>query len=120
MAATIKSGSQRSREGYIVSSTTEGARDRRRMRAAIPTAVAMIAAAAFAGPASAAVTTPGATMEHVQGTGLTSLDGYPDHTDLAVRALRGGSVLDTVTATTDSSGLVELNHIGADDCWSSG
>jgi hypothetical protein len=52
--STITSGSQRSREGYIVSSTKEGARARRnRTRAAITTAAALVAAAAFAGPASA-------------------------------------------------------------------
>src|SRR4051795_6176423 len=56
-ACTISSGSQRSREGYIViRSTKEGARDRRnRTRAAITTAAALIAAAALAGPAHAAV-----------------------------------------------------------------
>src|SRR3954463_14230949 len=54
---TITAGSQRSREGYIVmSSTKEGARARRnRTRAAITTAAALVAVAAFAGPASAAV-----------------------------------------------------------------
>src|SRR3954454_7231052 len=54
---TITSGSQRSREGYIVSSTKEGARVRRnRTRAAITTVGALVAAAAFAGPASANLT----------------------------------------------------------------
>jgi hypothetical protein len=59
-------------------------------------------------------------MEHVQGTGLTALDGYPGNTELVVRALRGTRVLDTVTGTTNSGGLLELNHIGDGDCWDSG
>src|SRR3954471_16736215 len=54
---TIPMGSQRSREGYLViSSTKDGARGRRRTRAAITTAAALVAAAAFAGPASANLT----------------------------------------------------------------
>src|SRR3954447_10596131 len=54
---TITSGSQRSREGYIVSSTKEGARARRnRTRAAITTIAALGAVAAFAGPAQADLT----------------------------------------------------------------
>src|SRR3954454_2704054 len=49
-------GSQRSREGYLViSSTKDGARGRRRTRAAITTAVAIFAAAAFGGSAQAAI-----------------------------------------------------------------
>src|SRR3954449_10175820 len=53
---TISSGSQRSREGYIVSSTKEGARARRnRTRAAITTVAALVAAAAMAGSAQAAI-----------------------------------------------------------------
>src|SRR3954454_273087 len=53
---TITSGSQRSREGYIVSSTKEGARVRRnRTRAAITTVAALVAATAFAGPANAGI-----------------------------------------------------------------
>jgi hypothetical protein len=105
-----------------MSSTKEGARARRnRTRAAITTAAAMVAAAAFAGPASADVTTPDATLEHVQGTGLTALDGYPSNTVVNVRALRGSAVLDTVTnRATDRGGLLELNHLGAGDCWDSG
>jgi hypothetical protein len=57
VAITITSGSQRSREGYLViSRTKEGARARRnRMRAGITTAAAIVAAAALAGPAQAAV-----------------------------------------------------------------
>src|SRR3954454_6729478 len=52
--STMTAGSQRSREGYIVSSTKEGARVRRnRTRAAITTVAALAAATAFAVPANA-------------------------------------------------------------------
>src|SRR3954462_4253621 len=55
--STMTAGSQRSREGYIVSSTKEGARARRnRTRAAITTIAALGAVAAFAGPAQADLT----------------------------------------------------------------
>jgi hypothetical protein len=56
---TICSGSQRSREGkYVSSSTHAGARfARRRTRAAITTAAALAAMAAFAGPANATLST---------------------------------------------------------------
>src|SRR3954453_5291309 len=64
---TITSGSQRSREGYIVSSTKEGARVRRnRTRAAITTVAALVAATAFAGSAQAALT-----------AGPVDVTGYP-------------------------------------------
>src|SRR3954462_15775947 len=64
---TITSGSQRSREGYIVSSTKEGARARRnRTRAAITTVAALVAATAFAGPAQAGLT-----------AGPVDVTGYP-------------------------------------------
>jgi hypothetical protein len=68
-AGTITSGSQRSREGYLViSSTKEGAGVRRnRMRAAITTATAIAAVAAFAGPASA----------NLSAVGPTAPNGFP-------------------------------------------
>src|SRR3954452_2846009 len=59
----MRSGSQRSREGYLViSSTKEGARaGRNRKRAAITTAVAIAAATAFAVPAQATLSAVGPT-----------------------------------------------------------
>ncbi|MEA2380711.1 MAG: hypothetical protein QOH72_682 [Solirubrobacteraceae bacterium] len=80
----------------------------------------MVAAAAFAGPANADITTPGAGVEYVQGTNLYLFDGYPGNTHLSVRALRGGTPLDDVTARTNSSGHLELNHLGNGDCFASG
>jgi hypothetical protein len=79
-----------------------------------------MAAAALAGPAQAEVQTPGALMEYSQQVNLLIFDAYPANTDLVIKAERNGTVLDTVDGRTDANGLLEINHVGAGDCWDSG
>jgi thrombospondin type 3 repeat protein len=107
-----------------VISTTDGARRaRRRTRATITIAAAMMAAAAFAGSAQAAVNTDGASIEYTQGRNLLALIDYPSDTNVVITATRGTTVLDSVSRNTDGKGFLEINHLGpqgGEDCWDSG
>src|SRR5919202_942345 len=118
----MTSGSQRSREGYLViSSTKDGARDRRRTRAAITTAAALLGTAALASPAGAAVA-PVPTLPHsiisFPERDFVSADGFTDATSVTVRVVRNGVTIatsDPITPAGDT-GLVEVNHPGG-GCW---
>jgi hypothetical protein len=113
-----------------VSSTKEGARARRnRTRAAITTVAALGAAAAFAVPAQAAVTTPGASIEVFHGRDFVGLNGYPKK-DLRVEVHNAAgdtlAFVDVKPADDPRSGtLVEINHVGdlgngTTDCFNGG
>ena len=111
-----------------MSSLTSGPRvARRRTRALITTAGALAAAAALAGPAGAAVTSPHSInvfyhRDYVQGSGFQAGDL------VTVEVLRNGTVIGTaanVVPTDDPTtgpfdGLVTVNHPGTGAaCWDS-
>jgi hypothetical protein len=126
--STITSGSQRSREGYIVSSTKEGARARRnRTRAAITTAAALVAATAFAVPAGAASPAPSGnhSLLSFPQRDFISGDGYSESEGpVIVTVVRNDVTIATSTPVTPQDddktpgfdGIVEVNHPGG-GCW---
>jgi hypothetical protein len=119
--STITSGSQRSREGYIVSSTKEGARARRnRTRAAITTAAAAFTLAAIPAAASAAFVEP-PQMPHAPTVfpdrDFVSAEGYGGDKAMRVTVLRNGVKIGEAFGNTDKDGLIEVNHPGG-VCWS--
>jgi Chitobiase/beta-hexosaminidase C-terminal domain len=89
---------------------------RRRTRAFISAAGAIVAAAALAAPAGAAVSSTNiiAVLPDSSGMELT----YPTapNTPLTVSLSRGGILLSTATATTDASGAAAVNG-GTANCW---
>lgn len=105
----------------MTSSAKEGARGRRRTRAAITTAAALMGTAALASPAGAAVA-PVPTLPHsiisFPQRDFVSADGFTDATSVTVRVIRNGVTI----ATSDpivpdaATGLVEVNHPGG-GCW---
>ena len=102
-------------------STKDGARARRRTRAAITTTAALVAAAAFAVPANAAVTTSGASIEVFHGRDFVGLAGYPEK-DLRVEVHdSAGNVLAFVNVKpardVRAGTLAEINHTGVGDCF---
>jgi hypothetical protein len=98
-----------------LSSLMSGSRfARRRTRAIITTAGALVVAAAFVAPAGAAVsgTHVIAVLPDSSGMELT----YPANTPLAVSLIRSGITLSTATVTTDKDGAAAING-GTADCW---
>src|SRR4051794_28297574 len=104
------------REGRTdLSSYLAGARvARRRTRAFISAAGAVVAAAALAAPAGAAVRSTNviAVLPDSSGRELT----YPANTPLTVSLSRAGVLLSTATVTTDDTGAAAVNG-GTADCW---
>jgi Chitobiase/beta-hexosaminidase C-terminal domain len=88
---------------------------RRRTRGAITTAAALAVAAAFAGPAGAAVTGTHVIAALPDSSGL-ELSGYPHDTTLAIALIRNGVTISTGSATTDAAGDGAING-GGTDCW---
>lgn len=80
--------------------------------------VSMTALSLSAIPANAAVT-GGESIEVFTGSNLISLTGYPANTQVRIEVLRQKFVIGSAVKTTDSSGAIEMNHIGAEanDCF---
>lgn len=48
---------------------------------------------------------------------LVLIGGYPADTSVNIEVLRAGQPVGSVTGTTDSTGTLEINHTGENDCW---
>src|SRR5205085_4746932 len=104
----------------------DGARGRRRTRAAITTAGAIVAAAAFAGPAGAAAPPPGHTLISFPQRDFVSDQGFkPSDGPVLVEVVRNGVSIATSTPIDPADdpktpnafdGIVEVNHPGG-GCW---
>ena len=105
----------------MIRSTTEGARARRnRTRAAITTAAAALSLAALPAAASAAFVEP-PQMPHAPTVfpdrDFVSAEGYGGKKDMRITVLRNGVKIGEAFGTTDTDGLIEVNHPGG-VCWS--
>jgi len=102
-----------------VINTKDGARARRRARAAITTAAAAISLAAVPAAASAAFVEP-PQMPHAPTVfpdrDFVSAEGYDNDTAMRVTVLRNGVKIGEAFGTTDAEGLIEVNHPGG-VCW---
>lgn len=101
---------------------TRGAR--MRTRAGVIGAAAVVAAAAFAGPAQGAVTN-GEALEVFHGRDFVNIVGYDPHTPLQVVVRdSAGMPVGFADVVTDEDGNYELNHIGVEgainDCFQGG
>ena len=65
--------------------------------------------------------TGGRSHEVFTQSNLMGFTGYPADTEVRVEVVRNGEVLGFATKTTDSAGVIEMNHDGAegDDCFES-
>jgi len=89
-------------------------------RCAAGAIVGAVAALGLTPAADAAVKSP-RSIEVAHGRDLVILSDYPKNTPVTVDVLRAGVVIATSTQyETDSSGLLELNHVGGDDCFDGG
>jgi hypothetical protein len=92
-----------------------------RTRAGLTGAAALVAAAAFAGPAQGAVTN-GEALEVFHGRDFVNIVGYDPGTPLQVVVREpGGDAIGFADVVTDANGDYELNHVGVDppidDCF---
>jgi hypothetical protein len=97
---------------------------RRRTRAGLTSAAALVAAAAFAVPAHSAVTN-GEAVEVFHGRDFVGLVGYDPNTPLQVVVRnQAGEPIGFANVETDAAGNYELNHVGVDppinDCFGGG
>jgi hypothetical protein len=69
-------------------------------------------------PADAAVN-GGRSIEVFTGSNLVALTSYPANAQVKVEVLRRGFVIASATKTTDGTGTIEMNHVGAEanDCF---
>jgi len=80
-------------------------------------AATALVAAGIAAPAAQADVKPGRTIENFHGINFVAIDGYPGGEDVRIEVLRRGVVIGHATKRTDADGLIELNHTGDGDCF---
>jgi hypothetical protein len=91
---------------------------RRRLRAAAAGAAAVVAMPVLSADA---VPADGRSHEVFTQSNLIALTGYPESTEVRVEVVRRGTVIGFATKTTNADGIIEMNHVGAeeDDCFES-
>lgn len=92
---------------------------RRRLRAAAATGAVVVVAMPVL--SADAVPTGGRSHEVFTQSNLIALTGYPASTEVRVEVVRRGVVLGFAEKTTNADGIIEMNHVGAeeDDCFES-
>lgn len=92
---------------------------RQRLRAAA--AAGAVVAMAMPVLSADAVPADGRSHEVFTQSNLIALTGYPASTEVRVEVVRRGQVLGFATKTTNAEGIIEMNHVGAeeDDCFES-
>lgn len=91
----------------------------RRLRAAAATGAVVVAAMPVL--SADAVPSGGRSHEVFTQSNLIALTSYPPDTEVMVEVIRRGSVIGFATKSTDGTGTIEMNHVGAegDDCFES-
>jgi Chitobiase/beta-hexosaminidase C-terminal domain len=92
---------------------------RRRTRAVISTAAAMVVAGGIAGPANAAISEPPVPPHSIISfpeRDFVSAEGYNPGQDVVVKVIRNAVTIGTSNWQADADGLVEVNHPGG-GCW---
>jgi hypothetical protein len=97
---------------------TRVTRGHRSATAAVAASLTVAALSVSAVPADAAVTGGQSIEVHTESNRI-SLAGYPADAEVRVEVLRQGFVLGQAVKTTDATGVVEMNHVGAKagDCF---
>jgi hypothetical protein len=104
------------RRAHVLAAARRAAFDRRVRTSAILGVVASFVMA----PAAGAEVKGNRVIEVAHGRDLVIMDGYPGNKELVVEVVRNGVTIATTTEThykTDSTGFLEVNHVGQTDCF---
>src|SRR5215210_5413849 len=105
-----------STQARVLAAARRAAFDRR-----VGTSAFLAAVAAFAmTPGADAAVKGNRVIEVSHGRDLVIVNGYPGNRELVVEVVRKGVTIATTADThykTDSSGFLEINHVGATDCF---